>query len=308
MTKRVLITGAGGMLGKDIVEIFARDKRYNVFGTIREKELRKPAVTYIKADLTNTKDTKKVLSKSKPNIIIHCAAIVNLDICEKNKKYTDLLHIKSTEILSSHKNGSTKFVYISSDSVFNGKTGNYTELDKPDPLNYYAHSKRMGEQAAMANNKNALIIRTNIYGFHIPPGNSLVEWALNNFALKNKVNGFTDVIFNPVYTKQLARTIKYILENHVKVTGILNVGSTKPLSKYAFLRSLSKEFGFKQSLIRPVSVDDSDLKTPRPKNTTLNIAKLTKIVGKKGLTNLEGFVELKRDHDNNFGGLVSKNV
>ena len=288
------------MLGKDVAEVFSKDKKYQVFGTTRNKEARKSKITYIQADLTNAKETKRVLSKSKPDIIIHCAAIVNLDMCEKNRKTTDLLHIKSTKSLSSYKNGSAKFIYISSDSVFNGKTGNYTELDKPDPLNYYAHSKQMGEQAALANNKNSIVIRTNIYGFHVPPGNSLVEWALNNFVLKNKINGFTDVIFNPVYTKQLARTIKYILENHGKIAGILNIASTKPLSKYAFLRLLSKQFGFNQSLIRPASIDDSDLNTFRPKNTSLNTLKLRKILGKNRLTNIDGFAEIKKDYGNNF--------
>jgi len=300
MLKRVLITGAGGMLGKDMAEIFAKDRKYKVFGTIREGGIKKPDVAYIKTDLRKVKDLKIVLLKSKPDIIIHCAAMVNLDACEENKKDVDLLHIGSTEALSSYKNKAVKFIYISTDSVFNGKSGNYTELDKPDPINYYSQSKLKGEQIAMTNNKNSLIVRTNIYGFHTPPGNSLVEWALHNFTLKNNINGFTDVFFNPVYTKQLVRTIKYILENKKDILGMLNVGSTRPLSKYAFLKSLATHFNFEPTLIRPASVNDSELKTPRPNNTTLKVAKLNKILDIKTLKISEGLAELKKDYHNNF--------
>ncbi|MBI2627905.1 MAG: SDR family oxidoreductase [Candidatus Niyogibacteria bacterium] len=294
MPKRILITGANGMLGREITDIFSKNKKYNVFGIIRSRKPKNPKVCFIIADLRDIKSLKKIVSSVKPNIIIHSAAIVNLDLCEQNKREADLLHIKATEILASYKENKTKFVYISTDSVFNGKTGAYKESDRPDPLNYYAQSKLMGEKTAMAINKNSLVIRTNIYGFHVPPGNSLVEWALENFTSKKSINGFTDVFFNPVYTRQLAKIIKYILEKN-DIKGILNIGSEESMNKYEFLKSLASRFEA-QTLIKPVLVNTSDLKTIRPKNTILDINKLKKILGGKTLKISKGLSELKKDY------------
>ncbi|KKS24480.1 MAG: hypothetical protein A2606_02645 [Candidatus Yanofskybacteria bacterium RIFOXYD1_FULL_42_10] len=300
MLKKILITGAGGMLGREITDIFSKDKKYAVFGTIRSVEPNKSGINYIKADLRKLGNLKKIVSAVKPDIIIHCAALVNLDKCEKNKREANLVHIEATKILASYKKNKTKFVYISTDSVFNGKTGNYTESSRPNPLNHYSQSKLLGEKAALAINKNSLVVRMCIYGFHIPPGNSLAEWALDNFALKKPINGFTDAFFNPVYTKQLAQTVKYILEKK-KITGILNIGSEKPISKCAFLKALAKNFKINPKLIVVASIDSSGLATARPKNTVLNTDKLKRVLGGKILKISDGLAALEKDYLKEFG-------
>lgn len=301
MKQKIVITGDSGMLGRDIVDVFIEDKKYQVFGISRKVVTEKDNFTSIDLDLTDIRALKKTLEEIEPDVIIHCAAVVDVDFCEKNRKATDKLHIKATGVLASYQTNKSKFIYISTDSVFDGKNGDYKESDSPHPLNYYASSKLKGEKAALKINPNSLIIRTNIYGFHVPKGNSLAEWALDNFKQNKKINGFNDVYFNPVYTWQLAKIIKTIVEGG-KIKGILNIVSDKSVSKYDFLCLLAKAFYNKQNLVNSISVDELKFIAKRPKNTVLNINKLKKII-KNVPTVAQGIREMKKDYIKIFNKL-----
>jgi dTDP-4-dehydrorhamnose reductase len=292
---KVLITGSGGMLGKDIFYLFSEDKNFIVYGL--DKLPLEKLDNQIAIDLLDENSLRKTLEKIKPDIIIHCAAMVNVDECEKNKKSAFDLNVRTTDFLSQYQPLNTKFVYISTDSVFDGQTGNYSEESSPNPLNYYAITKLEGEKCVQKNNRQAIILRTNIYGFHHRKGNSLVEWAIENFRNNQSVNGFTDVIFNPVYTKQLARIIKLCLEKNF--TGILNVASDSVLSKYDFLIKLADAFGYSSELVKKTSVDLFNFTASRPKNTCLNVQKLKKIFG-LSISFDAGMEELKNDYQKKF--------
>lgn len=294
--KRILITGASGMLGKDIVKVFRGDKEYNVFGITKREIAKEKGIHYVKVDLREISKLKKELKRIKPEIIIHCAALVDIDYCEKNKNEANALHYGVSGILSGYNALRTKFIYISTDSVFDGVRGNYTEEDVAHPLNYYAKSKLKGENVSITNNTNSLIIRTNIYGFHVPLGNSLAEWALDNLMKKKRIGGFTDVFFNPVYTKQLARVIKFIVESNRTIKGILNVGSETRISKYVFLTKLAKAFKKGVRTIDPICADSVSFKAKRPKDTFLDVGKLQKII--KKIPDLDdGLKELHKDYN-----------
>lgn len=297
MAQKILITGASGMLGKDLIDIFSKDKRYEVIGLSRKRSSKKKGVQTVLLDLTDTIALKKFLKKINPEIIIHCAALVNVDACEQNHIAANGLHIQATKVLAAFRAKKNKFIYISTDSVFNGKDGNYKENDKPKPLNYYALSKLKGEQVAQRINPHSLVVRTNIYGFHIPSGNSLAEWALDNFKKNKEVKGLEDVYFNPLYTKQLARILKKIIEGK-EIYGILNMASKESISKYSFLHQLAKVFR-KKNLIHAISLNDLKFTVKRPRNTTLNTNKLKKII--KNIPSLEqGLKEMKKDYTKVF--------
>ena len=289
---KVLITGAGGMLGKDVLSVLSEDCTFEIY-PLDIRAL--PHPNAIMLDIISDKKTViDIIAKIDPEVIIHCAAITNVDSCEKNKELTDKLHIEATRTLASYKQGKTRFIYISTDSVFDGSKGNYSEEDIPNPQNYYALSKLKGEKAALESNKNVIVLRTNIFGFHTPPGNSLAEWAVKELSNNKKMNGFVDVDFNPLYTKQLARIIIKIIEA-VGLPSIMNVASKDVVSKYDFLVKLAEVFGFKKELIGKVSVDASGLNTKRPKHTSLNISKLKKLLNEApGID--DGIRELKTDY------------
>jgi dTDP-4-dehydrorhamnose reductase len=274
----VLIIGASGMLGKDIASFFAATGRYNVFAVYRNSKNKLPCQNIVSAniDITDSLAFGNCLREIKPKIIIHCAAIVNVDSCETNSDYANKLHSESIRQIAESA-PTAKLIYISTDSVFDGSKGNYSEKDLANPLNYYAKSKYNGESNTLKLFKNSIVIRTNIYGFHFQKQSSLVEWALDNLRQGKKLNGFTDVHFNPVYTKQLAETIYQLTE--LGFDGLINIASDTFINKYSFLVKIAETFGFDPSLIEAASVNSVNFMARRPKNTTLNTDLLKSIIG-----------------------------
>lgn len=191
-----------------------------------------------------------------------------MDSCETQRSNAYAIHTGIVSTIADESPGA-KIVYVSSDSVFDGYAGNYKETDHPYPLNNYAETKLAGERKSLDLLPRSLVVRTNIYGFHISGGLSLAEWAINNLKNGVPINGFTNVYFNPVYTLQLAEVIELLVEEDC--SGIFHVGSSKAVSKYEFLTEVAKCFGFSDLLITPTSLDTSNFKAKRPLNTVLNL-------------------------------------
>ena len=276
---RVLVTGASGMLGKDLVGLFYETGGYDIYtAQIDKTEIPdRKGLHSVTFDLTDSKVFSGYLHEIRPELIIHCAAIVNVDSCEKDKDKALKLHSETIKQIAID-SPSSKLVYISTDSVFDGKIGDYSESDKPNPLNYYAKTKWEGEKNTLKLVKNSMVVRTNIYGFHLQPNRiSLAEWALDNLQNKRSIGGFIDVWFNPVYTMQLAEAILKLI--NIKFSGIINVAAGTVVSKYSFLTELARIFEYDPGLIEMKSVDSMNFTARRPCNTTLNLQLLVKTIG-----------------------------
>jgi len=271
--KKVIITGSSGMLGKDLVKTFLADEEFEIHGFDIKKSNFSP-LNYCEHcfDLTDLSKLDNALKTINPHIIIHTAAIVNLKACEQDFNMASKLHIDVARTLAKEK---AKIIYISTDSIFNGLKGDYSEEDIPDPLNNYAKTKYLGELAVKANNSNSIIIRTNIFGYNLPLRNSLVEWALKSFEKGVAINGFDDVIFNPIYTKQLSEVILKLLEKNW--VGLINVGSANSISKLRFLQYLGEVSRYSNISINESSINDNNLTIIRPQNTCLDVTKAKKI-------------------------------
>ncbi|MCK4664607.1 MAG: SDR family oxidoreductase [Bacteroidales bacterium] len=287
--KRVLVTGTSGMLGKDIFfELVNND--YIVFGVDLKNNPILPEQFQKIGDLTEKNFTLSVLEKIKPDIIIHCAAVVNLETCQNNKLLAHTVHVDVTNWLAQFKPNDTKLIYISTDSVFDGEKGNYKETDKPHPLNYYAISKLDGEQMAKLN-PNHIIIRTNIFGFDNPLRGSLSEWAIKNFQKNTPIQGFTDVIFNAIYTKHLAKIILSLVKSDFR--GLINVASKNIVSKYEFLSILINQMGVSQSLISKSLSSEVSFAISRPLITNLDIQQIQQLTTIPTIE--EGIKEMVKD-------------
>ncbi|MCW3115990.1 MAG: dTDP-4-dehydrorhamnose reductase [Chitinophagaceae bacterium] len=273
MTTKVLLTGASGMLGKMLFKELNVQKRYEVF-TVSRTELKISDKHFIN-DIGDHNQLTQILRSCEPEIVINCAAYVNLDFCEKNQTQTSLLHQRAVSILSSYPSVQSLY-YISTDSVFDGQSGNYDEEDLVNPLNYYALSKLHGESETLKKAKNGFIIRTNIFGFNSTAGKSLFEWAYQNLSTGNSINGFTNVFFNPLYVWNLSKMIISFMQMNCS-TGIYNFASNQGISKYMFLFKIAEVFGFDTKLIKPIRLDISQMNAMRPLNTTLNTNKINNL-------------------------------
>ena len=261
------------MLGRNVVTTLLPLQRFRLFGVSKTQTLALDGIKEFKIDLVDFESVHALLEEVAPEIIIHTAAFTNLNYCEGHKIETHDLHVKLTKILAEFPN--VKLIYISTDSVFDGTNGNYDENFPTYPLNYYAHSKLEGEWAALSANPRTLVIRTNIFGLKNPIGNSLAEWALKSFKEEKTINGFNDVMFNPLYVGQLSELLIKLIDTDL--AGIIHVGASENMSKFEFLKALARTFGFPQTLVsESVSPVDSSLK--RPRDTTLNIDYLKKVL------------------------------
>ena len=143
---RILILGASGMLGKDITSFFSKQIEYETFAVLRNMNNILPYenIEVINIDITSEKIFVDILKRIRPEIIVHSAAVANVDACEEDKEYALLLHSGIIKTIARELPNS-KLIYISTDSVFDGISGNYTESHIPNPLNNYALSKYQGE-------------------------------------------------------------------------------------------------------------------------------------------------------------------
>ena len=196
------------MLGTSVVREFLKKSEYEVFGLSRKKTELLPIDRQFIVDLANPGEIERL--DVAVDAIVHTAAITDLQFCQSHPDVAHAVHVKAPAALQRLLKPGGQFFYISTDSVFDGVSGNYHEHDQPNPLNEYAFTKLEGERAALKMNAGSVtIIRTNIYGFHVPFGNSLAEWAYQSWIAGKKISGFKDVFFNAVYTVQLAAIIEF---------------------------------------------------------------------------------------------------
>jgi dTDP-4-dehydrorhamnose reductase len=176
------------------------------------------------------------------------------------------------------------FVYISTDSVFDGKKGHYSELDPPAPLNVYGESKLAGEKSVLDEHAQCMIIRTNIYGWNIQRKLSLAEWILERLKSRETVPGFYDVLFTPILANDLSIIILEMMD--LGLEGLYHVAGSETISKYEFAKQVAKVFGLEEDLVQHKSVVDSTLKAERPNNISLQTTKVSVAIGQE-MPNIE---------------------
>ncbi len=291
--KNILITGAGGMLGASVCNHFSRLGNYNVFAAARNNNAHVKATKFFIGDLNDAKYISD-LGAIEIEAVVHCAALTDIEKSEKEPENAFSINAKATEHLALQFPSAT-FIYISTDSVFDGKTGNYTETDTPNPLNIYAQTKLSGEQAVIKSNEKHYILRTNMYGFHRPPsGRSLFEWSYQNLSQGKQVNGFSNVVFNPLYIGQIAEVIEKLIVRKPPF-GIYNATCNESLSKLEFLQKVALRFGFAEDLIIPTEISDRPVNAVRPMKTHLKNDKLVDEISGLNLTFERGLAMLYDD-------------
>lgn len=268
--KRLLITGVSGLLGNNLAYYF-RDK-YEVVGIYLLNKVEIKGIYTDKCDLQEADSIQRIVTEFAPSIIIHCASLTNIDQCENDKDLTANINISATEnIVKSVPYKDTKLIYISSDSVYDGVKGNFSENDTINPQNYYGISKYEGEKEVLEK-ENSLILRTNLFGWNILDKSSIAEWILYELMSGKQIKCFRDAVFSSIYTFELARVIDIAIRKDLK--GVYNCGSADSCSKYDFAVKIAGCFGLDKKLIIPISIDDFEFKAKRGKNLSLNVNKI----------------------------------
>ncbi len=258
------------MLGRELISYF-NSIGWKVFGISRNHSTLLPKERQLNINLSSKGFQDAISEHFNPDIVIHAAAFTNLKYCEEHPSETIRFHSDSSGILA-QRFKSSKFIYISTDSVFDGQRGNYNELDKINPLNLYASTKQKGEEQVLNSGVDAFVIRTNIIGYHEPIKTSLFEWAFQTLNDEQQINGYSNVIFNPLYCGYIGELINKFIHSKPK-SGIYNFAASDEMSKFEFLIRIAQEMELNSSLISPIELNNEPGRLIRPFNTTLNTQK-----------------------------------
>lgn len=273
---RVLITGASGLLGLNLALELATE--HTVYGVVHNNRIVTEDFEVIQADLLSPEEPARVFERARPDWVIHCAALADLEACEANPQLAQRLNADlPARIAAEAQRRGARLVHISTDAVFDGLRGGYTEEEEPNPPNAYARSKLAGERAVAQANPKTVVARVNIFGWSLSGSRSLAEFFFNNLSAGKSVPGFTDVFFCPLLVNHLAAILVSIFR--AELSGLYHLVASGCLSKYEFGVAIARRFGLDGELINPVSVEEVGLTAPRSPNMTLRIEKLSAALG-----------------------------
>lgn len=285
---KILITGCSGLLGSKL--FLKLHGKYEVLGTYNSEQVDEKNCT--KLDIVDREKVFSIIKKFKPQIIIHSAALTNVDYCEDHQKQTYAINVEGTKnVVEAAKTIAAKIVYISTDYIFDGKSGPYTEDDNPNPLNYYAKTKLEGEEIVKNSGLENLIIRsTVIYGLEKTKLN-FAMWVINKLRRQGKISVVDDQYGSPTFADSAAEIIIKLLEGGRK--GIYNVAGPGIMSRYEFALKIADVFDLDKTLITPIQTKGLRQKAPRPLKAGLKIDKVKTDLGIEPLNVKEALEKMK---------------
>ena len=284
---RWLITGATGFLGANVCEALAG--RATRIGFARSTGPGGLADEWLLGDLRRPEELVALVREANPDVILHAAALASHEACERDPDLAHVLNVQATETLATAAEGcGARFIFISTDAVFDGSRGRYSEADEPNPFSIYGRTKLDAEQRA-ARLTEALIIRTNFFGWSPSGTRSILEFFINSLSAGTPVKGFTDFRVTSLYAQSLAECI-WDLSN-AGARGVVHVASHDAMTKYEFGVQVAEAFGM-PALITPTRADVSP---PRDRDLSLDVGKAEGILGRFLQTQGEGIERARLD-------------
>lgn len=286
MYKRVLITGANGLVGQKLVEIFSKDRSFDLLACARQPTAYNSSASfgYLSLDLTNRGGVKELVWNFSPNYIINAAAFTDVDGCEREKELSWKSNVTAVEnLIAAARLVESRVVQISTDYIFDGKNGPYDETALPNPLNYYGREKLAAENAVRSSGDNWLIVRTNVvYGIAPKVKKNFAVWLAQELKHHRRVNIVDDQYGNPTLADDLARGIYELVRWDKR--GVYHVAGADFMSRYEFAQKLAASFGYDPSLITPIKTADLNQLAARPLQSGLITLKAQSELGINFLT------------------------
>ena len=269
---RVLVTGASGLLGANLI-LEAHRAGHTVVANSRSRPIHHAEISWRPADLTDPGAVADLMDAAEPDWVVNCAAATDVDRCEGDREWAFGLNRDAAGyVAAAALKRRARLVHVSTDAVFDGEGGPYSESDLASPRNVYGESKLAGEIAVADVHPGAAIVRTNFYGWSPPGRISLAEWFLVGLNNNGRVNGFEDVCVSPLLANDLAGLMLDLLT--AGAGGVFHLGSRNCVSKYEFGLKLAELYGLDGSSIQPVTVESVGLIAPRPKRLCLEVQKV----------------------------------
>lgn len=287
---RLFITGISGLLGLNMA-LEARN-RCEVFGCYRRHPVVAARVRAHEADVRVFDTVERLLKRTAPDVVVHTVGMSNVDTCEVDPGLAQELNVDAArEVARAARTLGARLVHISTDHLFDGEGPWRAETDSLAPLNLYAKTKGEAEQIVLNSHPQALVIRTNFYGWGTSVRTSFSDWILSGLERQTELRMFTDVYFTPILVNDLVEIIFELLT--LRVSGLFHVAGGERLSKYDFAMRMAEVFGYSAIRIRPVSVEAAQLRARRPRDMSLTSAKVEAVIGRSMPSAVEGLRKLK---------------
>lgn len=282
----ILVTGASGLLGSNLLLDFKKAGR-DVAGVYGVHPVTLAGVKTGPLDLLDKPSIETLLNALRPTWIVNTAAATNVDWCEDHPVEARRLNAEAPGLLAAAAlRRGARFLQISTDAVFDGQRGMNDENQAPAPINAYGRTKWEGETAVRAACPEALVVRTNLYGWNAQPKASLAEWMLSRLEGGQPFPAFQDIEYTPLLVNDLGDALLSLIDRHA--SGLFHVAGSETLSKWDFAHRLARVFELSAAPVQPARATDVGLKASRPRRLSLNVQKAEGLLGRPLPTVEEG--------------------
>ena len=290
---KLLITGASGLYGSKLAEL-STARNYEVFSGYHRDQTAHG--TPIQFDVSDKNQVEEVFRKVNPEVVVHAAALTDVDKCEIDRELAWKINVEGTKnIVEQIKTGHSFLVYISTDYVFNGETGRYTETDSVDPINHYGLTKLKAEELVKALVDEYCIARASvIYGATPAAGKiNFALWLLNKLKKNEQVKIVTDQWNSPTLNTNMADMTLEIIER--KLTGTFHLSGATRISRYDFAKHVAEDFDLGSNLISPTTSGEFSWAAKRPRDSSLDTAKAQQTLKNKPLPINQALERMKQE-------------
>ena len=283
-TVRVLVTGASGQLGSALLREASKEGT-TAIGAYN----RRPLQSGVQMDIAQRGQVRATVKEVAPDYVIHAAAFTDVDACEAEpKRAWDVNALGTKHVIDASGECGAPVVYVSTDYVFDGKSGPYSEEDQTNPINVYGESKLAGERFALEQSANAVARVCVLYG---PDRPNFVTCVINSLRTNTPINVVTDQYNTPTYAGDCARALLRLCARGL--TGVYHVSGREQVSRYDFACAIADVFELDEKLINVTTTDTLRQRAPRPMNSSLRVEKAERALGTRLANVREGLMLLR---------------
>jgi dTDP-4-dehydrorhamnose reductase len=295
--KRIMVTGSNGLLGQKITDLSLLDPEIELIATSvgPNRYLLKAGYTYEELDVLDPQRLDELVAKYHPDAIIHTAAMTNVDACEHDRDKCYALNVKSVEnLIEVCQRRDIQLIHLSTDFIFDGEDGPYTEDAQANPLSYYGETKLESEILLQKSSCNWAILRTIIvYGIvNDMSRTNIVLWAKAALEKGEPINVVDDQWRMPTLAEDLAQCCLLAVKKNAK--GIFNASGKDLMSILEIVERVADYYGLDKTLINPISSESLNQAAKRPKKTGFILDKTKRELGYEPHSFEEGIAFMER--------------
>lgn len=295
--KRILVTGSNGLLGQKITDIVLAGRAVELIATSKgaNRHPQKDGYQYAELDICDREQLHEVVKRYRPDAIINTAAMTNVDVCEKDQAQCRKLNVEAVKsLVNICQENDIHLIHLSTDFIFDGENGPYSEEDAPHPLSYYGESKLEAEKNIRASSCRYAILRTIIvYGIVNDMSRSnIVLWAKSALEKGSPINVVNDQWRMPTLAEDLAECCLLAAEKEAQ--GVYNASGKDMLSIIEIVEQVADFWKLDKKLINPISSDTLNQDARRPKKTGFILDKTIRELGYQPHSFKEGLAVLDR--------------